>query len=340
MLTLDQVRRLTVGALHIYEEDGYFRFSRFRPAHYEAMTKRIAEYYKEDPIQGGFADRAQCTSGIRFEFMTKGGTFSFEYLIPCDNRCGYYGIDIKIDGVGVYHRNGKNIPDLGIVKLEIPAVAEPSRVTVYFPNTAHFAMRNIEMPADFAPAPAKSFKYLAIGDSITQGHGSDHSDHSYPHLLADRLNAELMNHAIGGVQFDAVWVDTELPFQPDLVTVSFGPNDWGANAIYNNEKPRQLMEKVVATFPNSKIFLIVPIWVSDEATSLRGGYSVEDIRQEIERVAAQFPQITVIDGRNFVPHIMEYFCDRRMHPNDLGYLHYAYKLYDAIKPQLRMADEL
>lgn len=335
MLTLDQVRSLTAGALHIYEEDGYFRFSRFRPEHYEAMTKRIIEYYKEDPIQGGFADRAQCATGMRMEFMTQGGRLSFEYLIPGDNRCGYYGIDIQINGVGVYHKNGRNIPDLGIVQLDIPATAEPCRVTVYFPNTAHFAIRNICLPEDFAPANKKSLKYLAIGDSITQGEGALHATQTYPHLLADMLNAELLNHAIGGVQFDAVWVDDQLPHQPDLVTVSFGPNDWGANAIYNNEKPRQLMEKVVATFPNSQIFLLLPIWVSDEGTSLRGGYSVEDIRREIERVAAQAPEITVIDSRNFVPHIMEYFSDRRMHPNDMGYLHYAYHIYNAIKPQLR-----
>lgn len=337
MLNLDQVRSLITGAVQVYEQDGYFRFSRFRQAHYDAMLKRLEEYYKENPYQGGFDDRAMCTSGIRFSFTTQGGEFSFEYLIPKDNRCGYYGMDIQIDGVGVYHRNGRNIPDLGIVKLAIPATEKPCEVTLYFPNTAHFALRNICLPADFAPAPERKFKYLAIGDSISQGHGSDHSDHSYPHLLADMLGAELLNQAIGGVQFDAVFVDAEVPYQPDLVTVSYGPNDWGANAIYNNEKPRQLMEKVVASFPNSQIFLIVPIWVSDEATSLRGGYSVEDIRREIERVAAQFPQITVIDGRNFVPHIMEYFCDRRMHPNDAGYLHYAYHLYNAIKPQLHIA---
>ena len=338
MLNLDQVRTLTTGALHIYEKDGYFYFNRFRPEHYQAMLERLREYYKEDPYQGGFDDRAMCTSGVRLEFTTRGGTFSFDYLIPGDNRCGYYGIDIQIDGVGVYHRNGRNIPDLGIVKLEIPAKAQPCRVTLYFPNTAHFAIRNVCLPEDFAPAPERKFKYLAIGDSITQGHGSDHSDHSYPNLLADMLHAELLNHAIGGVQFDAVWVDDALSYQPDFVTVSFGPNDWGANAIYNNEKPRQLMEKVASTFPNSQIFLILPIWVSDEATSLRGGYLVEDVRQEIERVASQFPSITVIDGRNFVPHIMEYFCDRRMHPNDAGYLHYAYHLYNAIKPQLHGAD--
>lgn len=334
MLNLEQVRALTTGALQVYEEDGYFRFSRFRPEHYEAMLDRLKDYYKEDPIQGGFDDRAMCTSGIRFSFTTKGGIFSFEYLVPRDNRCGYYGLDIKINGVGAYHKNGRNIPDPGIVKLEIPATHTPCEVTLYLPNTAHFAMRNICLPADFAPAPERKYKYLAIGDSITQGHGSDHSDHSYPQLLADMLNAELLNHAIGGVQFDAVFVDADNPYKPDLVTVSFGPNDWGANTIYNNEKPRELMEKVVATFPASKIFLIVPIWVSDEATSLRGGYSVEDIRQEIERVASQFPQITVIDGRNFVPHIMEYFCDRRMHPNDAGYLHYAYHLHNATKAYL------
>lgn len=181
MLTLDQVRSLTVGALHIYEEDGYFRFSRFRRSHYDRMLTRIAEYYKEDPIQSGFTDRAQCATGMRMEFMTKGGTFSFEYLIPSDNRCGYYGIDIQIDGVGVYHRNGRNIPDLGIVKLEIPAVAEPCRVTVYFPNTAHFAIRNICMPEDFAPAPRRSYKYLAIGDSITQSEGALQATQTYPH---------------------------------------------------------------------------------------------------------------------------------------------------------------
>ena len=332
MLTLEQIRTITTGALTIWEENGYFRFSRFRPEHLQEMRKVTYENYDEDTCRG-FDERCLSTAGIRMEFTTRGGELSFDYLVPAGGEEHYFSVDIQIDGMGVYHLYKTDFPHSDTIRLEIPATAEPCRVTVFFPVLALFAIRNVCLPEDFAPA-CRKLKYLALGDSITQGAIANHPSQTYAGLLADMLDAEILNQAIAGVQFNPVYLDEKSPFQPDIVTCASGVNDWGARAIYGCDNPRAYLEKVVNTFPNAKIFVILPTWVADEATSLRGGYSVEDVRQEITRVASQFPQLTVLDSRRFVPHVIEYFADQRMHPNDMGFMHYAYNLYNALKPYL------
>jgi len=125
-----------------------------------------------------------------------------------------------------------------------------------------------------------------------------------------------------------------LPFQPDIITCAYGGNDWFASTIYGSDKPHAFMEEVTKTFPNAKLFLLLPVWMASEETTKHGGYTYEQIRREITRVASRFPQITIVDARRFIPHLTQFYASDQVHPNDMGFLHMAYHLYNAIKPHL------
>jgi lysophospholipase L1-like esterase len=70
--------------------------------------------------------------------------------------------------------------------------------------------------------------YLALGDSYTIGTGASDESRSWPAIIAERLNAELINPAVNGfTTLDLIRV--ELPYlqrvRPDLVSVLIGVND-------------------------------------------------------------------------------------------------------------------
>lgn len=96
------------------------------------------------------------------------------------------------------------------------------------------ATNSASVPRDRSDAPAGAVRYLAIGDSLTQGVGApDMETGAFPALLAERWRAEgceveLRNAGISGYTAAQV-VSEQLPeidaFRPTVVTFQAGAND-------------------------------------------------------------------------------------------------------------------
>jgi len=71
-------------------------------------------------------------------------------------------------------------------------------------------------------------RYLALGDSYTIGTGASDESHSWPSIVARRLNAELTNPSVNSYTTLDLIRD-ELPYleraKPDLVSILIGVND-------------------------------------------------------------------------------------------------------------------
>ena len=75
-------------------------------------------------------------------------------------------------------------------------------------------------------------KILFIGDSITNGACSYYEGTSYPNVTARVLNAERFITGVGGGYFlPAFFEKTE--FNPDIVIVAFGTNDFSNNESFD-----------------------------------------------------------------------------------------------------------
>ena len=57
------------------------------------------------------------------------------------------------------------------------------------------------------------------------------------------------------------------------------------------------------------------------------GRTLDEVRTLLRQEAERYPQITVIDCWDFIPHDEQYFFDQRLHPNDAGFSFYAEALY-------------
>ena len=117
-------------------------------------------------------------------------------------------------------------------------------------------------------------------------------------------------------------------FIPDLITIAYGTNDLSNN----NTKPSDLINSssqfignLQKIYPNSKIVVIGPIWRKDLEEEKPCG-KFRDVAKMLEEQTKKFDNVYFVDAFNFVPHDPIYFGDKRLHPNDEGFEHYAKNL--------------
>ena len=75
---------------------------------------------------------------------------------------------------------------------------------------------------------------------------------------------------------------------------------------------------------------MTPLWRAEPPTESTFGEDVRCISRLIGEVCAEIPNATVISGYNLVPHLPDFFSDRRLHPNDIGFALYAQNLLGKI----------
>ena len=215
---METLKAFVTGAVRIWEEEGWFLFSRFTRAQEEIVCRR------------GFSPKEKASAGMRLEFTTRGGLLAFDYQITPGSKRNYSGIEIAEDGLGMAHIYHDQVPCGGSVEYPVAARERETRVTVYFPNLAQLKIRNLQLPGDARPY-VRQKKYLALGDSITQGYDAAHPNQSYVNLLADAWDAQVLNQAIGADVFWPENLDPALPFAPDVITVAYGTNDWSTGVL-------------------------------------------------------------------------------------------------------------
>ena len=153
----------------------------------------------------------------------------------------------------------------------------------------------------------------------------------YISRLAEALDAEEINKAIGGEVFFPSLAEAADDFVPDYITVAYGTNDWSKltkeefkNNCYG------FYSALSRNYPDTKIFAITPIWRKDFKDYRPFGEFME-ATECIKNIAEEFENITCITGFPFVPQSEEFFADLRLHPNDAGFDHYFRNLYAQVK---------
>jgi hypothetical protein len=202
-------------------------------------------------------------------------------------------------------------------------------VTIYFPYRREAQIFDLTLAdgASLLPAPEPECRILFIGDSITHGSTTAFSSMTYAHQCARALNAEIVNQGIGGEGFNPCSVDLDMPFVPDLISVSYGTNDWSHNPSHSyfvgvvNGHLAALRDQ----YPNTPIAVILPIWRADYTLTTKKVGSFEDARRAMIAAADRFG-CTVIDGFTLVPHLRSVMEDNRLHPNEFGFQFYAENL--------------
>ena len=337
MTQINQIKEITLGALRVYEKDGYVCFSRF------------SEKQEQDLWDYGCGTKIFGTSNIRLEFWTKGGEISFDYEITPGTVREYYSVDLKVDGVYRYGVCKNTNKDKDTFAFAVPLSEELKRVTVYFPATACLKLKNLSLPKDFKPHN-RTLKILTLGDSLVQGYHPNHFCNTYMNIVADELYANIINQAVGGDCFRRENVYIADGFEPDFITVAYGINDWASYRLGNGEEAHAYLEALTTLYPDKRIFFTLPldnkyieeniknedIIKQDIAENKKRVSTLEEVRQILANVAKDFPTVTCINAKDFVPCWEDcYFADK-VHFTDLGNVFYAIGYTKEIKKYIEV----
>lgn len=213
---------------------------------------------------------------------------------------------------------------------------EPKRVTIYLPYLAQIRIRGLNVedgallqPLEAAQRPKGNL--LCLGDSITQGMNAVHPSSTYAVLLSRFLDMNLINQAVSGYVYNADALDSNLPYQPDLITVAYGTNDWSICESYEQfeEQSSAYLQKLADIYPDVPIKVLSPIWRSDIAETTAVGEFVV-IYETLRRISSKFDRTQLIDGLTLTPHHPHYFADG-LHPTDEGFLHMAFNIVKQLR---------
>ena len=329
-----QISDIAFGAAYISNDNQRTVFHRF--------TKAQEEFYKT--VSDDFYNKCFATSGVHLDFYTNSRYIELKVFVKQRSSRRFLSHTIFADGthVGSLDARFEDIPGTlssGYLsgRFALGSDNRSRRISVFLPwsFSSEICELTIEDGSTLSPA-LKKIKMICFGDSITQGYDAEIAHNPYATAIANELDANARNRAIGGERFrpDLAKLADD-GFEPDVITVAYGTNDWCV------ETSREAFEKncsgfyreLTENYPKAKIFAISPIWRADNSIETSVG-KFEYVSEFIKSFAEGYSNITFIDGYRFVPQDTELFGDKYLHPNDEGFKYYAKNLIKEIKKYL------
>jgi hypothetical protein len=292
--------------------------------------KQLAVYARKPD----WAVRSLCPAGVCIDVLTDATGLEMEYRFHGRAR-DYQYTDICVDGILTASHGQASPADSFRFRQDLPPSAgRPRRVTVHLPHTTHLTVTEFELSGHFVveSEPAAKKKLLFLGDSITQGMNAKHPSLTYTTLLAHSLGMDFINQGVGGYGFNPESLDPAFPFQPDLIIVAYGSNDWFHDDSLSDVRQscEEYMNKVTSIFPGVPVAVITPLWRADMNEKRPAGTFMETV-SAIESVCAKLPGVKTIRGLSLLPHMPDFMGDGRVHPSDEGFMIMALYLARELK---------
>ena len=113
--------------------------------------------------------------------------------------------------------------------------------------------------------------------------------------------------------------------------MAYGTNDW-SHCDYETIKANcdGFLYELHQKYPNVPTFVLSPIWRADIETPKKAG-TYADVEEIIENSCKLYENMTFVHGQDLVPADISLFGDKRLHPNDEGFVCYTESLYNSIK---------
>lgn len=316
-LTLEQIQSVTLGAVRIWEAADSVWFSRF--------TQEQMDMYrcKDEHLQR----RSHATAGIQFAFRTDSRHMSLRIRPTLGSSWEQFIMEVYKDGQPLGAIESTPEEWLTGFSGEFSLGEGEKTIRVYFPWPVGIRIEEFCLDDGAAITPIRpSKKLLMYGDSITQGYIAQRPSSRYAVKLAEFLDAEEQNRAIGGEVYYAPFMDLEEPVKADYITVAYGTNDWHTTTQEPFEKHcRGFVKTVSEKNPQAEIFVITPVWRKDwEGKQAFGPFP--DVEKIIRSCCEGLSNVKVIRGFDLVPKDESYFADAVLHPNDEGFKHYGENL--------------
>lgn len=269
--------------------------------------------FMRPPLDSTGLGAESCAPSVRIGFRTDSRTIRIKfsenglYRRQDVNRVG----DVFIDGSERLEEFGDTGVDLVFDSIQDRAIE------IVMPYGASLDFNGITLDggsSSSAPRakPARP-RYVAYGDSITQGYRCSDVSKSWAELLARRRDFELVNMGYAGKTCDAGDALAVCAQHPDIVTIMIGWNDCAGSVGVGSfaANYRSLLQVLRSERPDASIFAITPLWTS-------GLPDIEAYRDAIAGIVAEFSRnVVLVEGPDLASGTAECFPDG-VHPSDLA----------------------
>lgn len=165
---------------------------------------------------------------------------------------------------------------------------------VILPSYSNVSLTGLQVDDNASLMPYKSSKkvYIGFGDSITHGRGQDGASYlTYPFQIAEKLNMDFYNQAIGGAKVSVPLAEKagDIP-QADVITILIGYNDLngGSHTPQKFERDyRAYLSAIRKNQPKAKIFCINLLYTKKKENE-KTHFTPDDFRNVIRKVVAEY----------------------------------------------------
>ncbi len=334
--TLEDMKNIVLGAEKVIPVQDGVEFLRFQ--------EKEQGVYAPTSILG---QRMQTPAGVQLLFKTNGD--SIYIRLEAEGRLdrSFFCLDVIEDGVLI--GSVKNFDEekmtgfyswdkypTGIFEGTFGLKAGEKEIRIVLPWSVRTIIQDIRVDNAEYIVPVKPQPcLLAYGDSITHGYDSIHPSGAYVMKLARRLGCEIFVKAIGGACFRPAMAEAATCRNPAYITVAYGTNDWGSGEKDVFDKDSEAFIRILREkYPQSKIFVITPIWRKDHG-GVKGGFEdISCVSKTLHQICEGMENVFCIEGWDLIPHEETLYGDLRLHPNDNGFDHYFENLYKAMERYL------
>jgi len=290
------------------------------------------------------AFRAPQAAGVEIRFSARTNQVLLE--LTSINTIGLGG------GLALYH--GKRLVGLqrlpsqfrGRVTLyaveAAPAGDLPGDWRILLPFGARVFVKALYLDDGCAVSPGSSRKvrWLAHGDSITQGARAQSPGATYVSRVADALDWDATNLGFGGSAWGDAPVAAYLASRDDwdLLSIAIGTNTFRGereSATDFGQTYDRLLNTVRERHPEQPILCITPIWRAQDGDGWRNRYgdTIQAYRDAIRRIVdgrADDANLHLLDGLSLIGEDRGLVLDQ-VHPDDHGMAAMAQGIVHAIK---------
>lgn len=320
-----QPNRFAEDASHTLREiapnDANLRYSDV--AHVD-LTPQRARFDRIVAAEGGLQWDAP---GARIRFVTD--------ALKVLARFSYNGLHTKGDvnnGVGAFLIDGKMAGTWGqgdaksgdvtaTLQAQSKAVSHLYEIVMPCGQSADFQGLTTEGGTVLKAAPARSkTRYVAYGDSITQGFWTSDPTQNYPFLIGEKNGWEVINMGFGGRATTSKDAEIVASLKGDVITMLIGYNDQFSRKPeeYGAELQKTLTE-LRAAQPKTPIYVVTLLW-STNPYPTKYGLPTEEFRKAARTAfaAVQDTNFHLVEGETLIPGEAKYFADG-IHPNNEGF---------------------
>ncbi|MEO8205076.1 MAG: SGNH/GDSL hydrolase family protein [Chthoniobacterales bacterium] len=294
---------------HAYVEEGRLVLQR--------MTPEMGRFFERTEME---KIRKRCAAGIRLVFRSNTAAIRARFRFGVHARKAFV-VETIVDGVShpVDFTEGDGT---GTVWQAENSEKRERTFSIWLPLYAETEILEwaLSPGASFELEATDSPRWIAIGDSITQGMSASTPARSWAAQLSRSKNLDLWNFGVGGAIMEPELASYIRGEDYAVLTIAFGTNDCFSGRPLKEYQAayRDFFSRFVPPKDRQpRIFILGPPCRIDCPPNALG-LKLEDYQRALEDVCGELPAVQYINGFSLIPEEEPYFPPGDLHPNDLG----------------------